>query len=77
MYGRIKAMLATIKGYYDHGQIILQEDAPVSDKTAVIITFLTDESGQCKTKRVPGGLKGKVSIPEDFDQPLADLKDYM
>ena len=77
MYYNASKMLATIKGYYDHGQIILQEDAPVSDKTAVIVTFLIDEAGQRDKKRVPGALKGKVSIPDDFDEPLADLKDYM
>jgi hypothetical protein len=69
-------MLATIKGYYDHGQIILQEDAPVSDKTAVIVTFLIDEPSRNVRKRMPGALKGRVSIPDDFDEPLADLKEY-
>jgi len=27
-------------------------------------------------KRIPGGLKGKVSLPDDFNEPLDDLKDY-
>lgn len=71
-------MLATIKGYYEQGQIILLENAPVTSKTEVIITFLTDDkkNGRAK-KRMPGGLKGKVSIPDDFNEPLDDLKDYM
>ena len=36
-------MLTTIKGYYEHGQIILQELPPVTTRTEVLITFLTDE----------------------------------
>lgn len=71
-------MLATIKGYYDHGQIVLEEDAPVKDKTDVMITFLTGNvQPKIIKKRIPGGLKGRVSIPDDFNDPLADLKEYM
>jgi hypothetical protein len=70
-------MLTAIKGYYEEGKIIMQEDAPVHSKTDVIITFLTGEHGKAEGKRIPGGLKGKVSIPDDFDAPLDDLKDYM
>ncbi len=70
-------MLTAIKGYYDNGKIVLMEDAPVKTKTDVIITFLADVNSDTKRKRIPGGLKGKVSIPDDFDEPLDDLKDYM
>lgn len=71
-------MLTTIKGYYEQGHIIMEEDAPVHKRTQVIITFLTDESATGTTKiRMPGGLKGKVSIPDNFNEPLEDLKDYM
>ena len=67
-------MLAAIKGYYEKGKIILKEDAPVKSKTDVIVTFLTEEA--TAGKRIPGGLKGKVSLPDDFNEPLDDLKDY-
>ncbi|MCX2429333.1 MULTISPECIES: DUF2281 domain-containing protein [unclassified Pedobacter] len=69
-------MLATIKGYYEKGKIILEETAPVQSKTDVIVTFLTDEKPQL-LKRVPGALKGKISIPDNFNDPLEDLKEYM
>ncbi|MES2108502.1 MAG: DUF2281 domain-containing protein [Bacteroidota bacterium] len=69
-------MLTAIKGYYQEGKIIMEEDAPVTSKTDVIITFLTEESNKLG-KRLPGGLKGKVSLPDDFNEPLDDLKDYM
>lgn len=71
-------MLTTIKGYYDHGQIILQEKPPVKTKTEVMVTFLTEDNvAQDQPKRKLGGLEGKVNIPADFNEPLDDLKDYM
>ncbi len=69
-------MLTAIKGYYEKGKIILNEEAPVKTKTDVIITFLTEADNKSSHKRVPGGLKGKVSLPDDFNEPLDDLKDY-
>ncbi|MBD0294268.1 MAG: DUF2281 domain-containing protein [Flavisolibacter sp.] len=71
-------MLTTIKGYYENGRIILKEEPPVTEKTEVIVTFLTEknEMGTNK-KRTPGGLKGRVTLPEDFNDPIDDLKDYM
>jgi hypothetical protein len=71
-------MLTTIKGYYDHGQIVLEETPPVMTKTEVMVTFLTDEATvKNPQKRKLGGLEGKVNLPEDFNEPLDDLKDYM
>ncbi|SHN35632.1 DUF2281 domain-containing protein [Mucilaginibacter sp. OK098] len=69
-------MLTAIKGYYEKGKIIMKEEAPVKSKTDVIITFLTEDT-KTPGKRIPGGLKGKVSIPDNFNEPLDDLKDYM
>ena len=63
-------MLSTIKGYYDHGQIILEETPPVKSKTEVIVTFLTEETEKNVTgKRKLGGLEGKVPLPDDFNEP--------
>lgn len=71
-------MFTTIKGYYEQGQIIMEEEPPVHTKTEVMITFLIDEDKvNGNQKRIPGGLKGKVALPDDFNEPLADLKDYM
>jgi hypothetical protein len=71
-------MLTTIKGYYDHGQIILEETPPVKNKTEVMVTFLTEDiKANSPVKRKLGGLEGKVNLPEDFNEPLDDLKDYM
>jgi hypothetical protein len=70
-------MLHAIKGYFEKGQIIMEEEPPVQSKTEVIITFLTEKTEPVVGRRMPGGLKGKVSIPDDFNDPLDDLKDYM
>jgi hypothetical protein len=46
----------------------------------VIITFLTEKEfpvKRTKEKRKLGGLKGKITIPDDFNEPLEDLKEYM
>jgi hypothetical protein len=70
-------MLTAIKGYYEKGKIIMNEVPPVQAKTDVIITFLTGDNENAAGKRMPGGLKGKVSLPDDFNEPLDDLKDYI
>ena len=71
-------MLNTIKGVYDNGKITLAEEPPVKTKAEVIVTFLTGENGEVKeNKRKLGGLEGKVTLPDDFNEPLDDLKDYM
>jgi hypothetical protein len=72
-------MLTTIRGIYEQGRVVLKEKAPVNDTTEVIITFLTEEkvAQPLMRLRMPGGLQGKVTIPDDFNAPLEDLKDYM
>ena len=68
-------MLTTIQGFYEHGKIVLKEPAPVTEKTEVIVTFLKENNKESSDKkRVPGGLKGRVSIPDDFNDPLDTLK---
>lgn len=66
----------TIKGIYDNGRITLIDEPPVKTKTEVTITFLVDPALP-KPKRVLGGLEGKIFTPDDFNEPLDDLKDYM
>ncbi|MEO8148848.1 MAG: DUF2281 domain-containing protein [Bacteroidia bacterium] len=71
-------MFTTIKGYYEKGRIVLEEEYPVTEKTDVIVTFLDEKKKDNNSvKRIPGALKGKVGTPDDFNEPLDDLKDYM
>ncbi len=66
-------MLTTIKGYYDHGQIVLEETPQVKSKTEVMVTFLTEKIAAAASKRKLGGLEGKVNIPNDFNEPLSQI----
>ena len=73
-------MLTTIKGIYDHGQIILNEEAPVKTKTDVMVTFLPADENKSfgeNQKIILGLLEGKIKLSDDFNEPLDDLKDYM
>jgi len=71
-------MLATIKGYYEKGKITLAENPPVKTKTEVMVTFLTEEKiEKANGKRKLGGLEGQVNLPEDFNEPLDEMKDYI
>ncbi len=68
-------MLTTIKGVYDHGKIILSEEPQVHEKTEVIVTFL-ERTPDSQVRKL-GILKGKILVPDDFDEPLDDLNEYM
>lgn len=57
-------MLATIKGYYEKGRIVMSEDAPVQSKTDVIITFLTEPVENTSKKRIPGGKRLEYPCPK-------------
>ncbi len=70
-------MLTTIKGIYENGQIVLDEIPQAKNKSKVVVTFLEEIQPAYLKKRRLGSLKGKISMPEDFNEPLDDLKDYM
>lgn len=70
-------MLTTIKGVYEGGQIIFHEAPPVTERTEVMVTFLTEEKKEAPKKRILGLLEGKAKLPDDFNDPLDELKDYM
>lgn len=70
-------MLTTIKGIYDKGQIVLDEIPPTKNKSKVVVTFLEEIQPSSLQKRRLGSLKGKIGIPDNFNEPLDDLKDYM
>ena len=70
-------MLTTVKGVYEGGQIFFNETPPVTERTEVIVTFLTEEKKEEPKKRTLGGLQGLGVLPDDFNEPLDELKDYM
>ena len=72
-------MYASIRGIYENGTLRLLEPAPDVEKSEVMITFMAEiKPPKHVKKRVLGGLKHLGgSIPDDFNEPLDDLKDYM
>ena len=45
-----------------------------------MVTFLTSEvemARKGKQKIIPGLPDGRIKLPNDFNEPLDDLKDYM
>ncbi len=70
-------MLTTIKGIYENGQIVLDEMPPTKNKSKVVVTFLEEMPSNLFQKRPFGSLKGKIGIPDNFNKPFDDLKDYM
>ncbi len=73
-------MLHIYKGIYENGQVILDEKPDVKIKSKVIVTFLDEndfENEPTTEKRILGGFHGKIKVPENFDEPLDDLNEYM
>ena len=75
-------MSTIIKGVYENGQVQLTEPAPTDEKVQVNVVFpqSTDdvEKVEFKKNRIKlGSLSGKISVPENFNEELSDLKEYM
>ncbi|RDB05007.1 DUF2281 domain-containing protein [Runella aurantiaca] len=77
-------MYTAIKGIYENGVLTFLEPVPNLEKSEVLVMFLNEEKPTKTKKRIPGSLKrlgelqGKrYSIPDDFNEPLDDLKEYM
>lgn len=75
-------MLTTVEAIYEDGKIIWEEIPPTTKRSKVIVTFLEESEQQIpqnqeKKRRVGGSLKGKIHVPDDFNEPLDDLKEYM
>jgi hypothetical protein len=71
---------AIINGVYENGKFLLNETPPVAKKYKVAVMFVEEENFiNSKKKGVKlGSLAGKgYSIPDDFNEPLDDLKEYM
>lgn len=71
-------MITAVEAIYQNGQIILQDPPAMAENTKVLVIFLpvTETAPTGKKIRI-GSLKGKIHVPEDFNEPLDDLKDYM
>lgn len=73
-------MYTAINGVYENGQFILSESPPTNKKTKVVIMFMEEIALDPKEKKGVklGSLVGLgYNLPDDFNAPLDDLKDYM
>lgn len=72
-------MSLTIKGIFENGKIVLDELPPSNKKMPVKIIFPDIENAiPLKNNEIKfGSLKGKISVPEDFDDELDVLNEYM
>ncbi len=70
-------MLTSVEGFYENGQVYLNEIPPVKDKIRVVVTFMSEIGVYTFPKRRLGSLQGKIGLPDDFNEPLDDLKEYM
>jgi hypothetical protein len=74
-------MSVTIKAIFENGQVKLQEPAPTEENVPVIVTFpdenkVVEEKHFQKNEIKFGSLAGKISVPENFDDELEELKEY-
>ncbi|MBK1717166.1 hypothetical protein [Thiocystis violacea] len=74
-------MYTAVKGIYENGQVVLEEAPPTRRKTKVVVMFIGDEeNGPASSSRGVrlGSLAGQgYRIPENFNDPLPDLSEYM
>lgn len=72
-------MSLTIKGIFENGKIVLDELPPSNKKMPVKIIFpdIKKEISLKKNEIRFGSLKGKIRVPDNFDDELDVLTEYM
>jgi len=74
-------MYTAIKGIYENGNIVLEESPPSLEKAKVLVMFISDDALSSAPPRKGvniGSLAGRgYAIPDDFNEPLEDLGEYM
>ncbi|MCF0065514.1 hypothetical protein MUK70_23900 [Dyadobacter chenwenxiniae] len=77
-------MYTAVKGIYENGVLKFTETPPSVEKSEVVILFMDkqEESEFPGKKPKPGVVLGSLAnkglkIPDDFNNPLDDLNDYI
>jgi len=74
--------MKSIRGHFDGKAVILDEPADLQAGQRVRVTVeVAEESGNAeanaeKAPRGYGTWKGKITMSEDFDEPLDDFSEY-
>lgn len=71
-------MKLTIKGIFENGKIVLDELPPSNKKMPVKIIFIDikKEISLKKNEIRFGSLKGRINVPDNFDNELDVLNEY-
>jgi len=75
-------MYTAVKGTYENGVLTLEETPPTAEKSEVVVLFMNEEKPDAPENVAKGVRIGSLAgrgyhIPEDFNAPPDDLKDYM
>ncbi|MGV3604500.1 MAG: hypothetical protein ACO1N1_24975 [Dyadobacter fermentans] len=75
-------MYTAVKGTYENGVLTLEEIPPTAEKTEVVVLFMNEEGPRASGKEAKGVRIGSLAhqgykLPDDFNAPLDDLKDYI
>jgi hypothetical protein len=75
-------MYTAVKGIFENGVLTLDETPPTVEKSEVVVLFMNDEKPIARENVAKGVRIGSLAhkgyqIPDDFNAPLDDLKDYM
>lgn len=73
-------MYAAIRAIYENGKVIFQEEPPTKEKTNVIVMFIKEdiEKNEYYQGIKLGGLANKgYALPNNFNDPVDDLNEYM
>lgn len=72
-------MYTTVSGYYKDGELFLNEKPEKLKNSKVLITFLEEKFEEKTPKGIKlGSLSDRgFSIPDDFNDPIEDLKEYI
>ncbi|MCF2490636.1 hypothetical protein [Dyadobacter sp. CY347] len=77
-------MYTAVKGIYENGELKFTETPPSIEKSEVVILFMDEKDESVFLDEKPrfgvilGSLANKgLRLPDDFNDPMDDLKDYM
>jgi hypothetical protein len=74
-------MYKAVNGIYEDGNFTLIENPPTTKKTRVVILFMEEQESPPANQPGKGvklgSLEGQYKLPDDFNDPLDDLKEYM
>lgn len=70
-------MTTTIEGIYENGKITLNELPKNIEKAQVKVVFEETDKKVETGKRKMGIFRGTITMSDDFDKPLEELKEYM